>query len=467
MLQNEIVEDFESNLSGQLIQPQDDNYGEARTIWNGMIDKHPALIARCRGVADVIEAVNVAREHELLVSVRGGGHNVAGNAMNHGGLVIDLSSMKGIQVDPEARIARVQGGVTWGDLDRETQVFGLATPGGVVSTTGVAGLTLGGGLGWLRRKYGLTCDNLIAADVVTADGRFIRATEEENTDLLWALRGGGGNFGVVTSFEFRLHEIGPKVFLAAPMYPADLAAGLFPQWRDFMADAPEAVTSQAIFWTIPEVEGFPEDVRGQDVFVCPALYSDDWREGQKVLQPLRELAEPVLDLSGTAPYTEVQKLFDPFFPESELYYYWKSLRLDRLDQEVIDAIAEHAANRPSPKTIIPVWHHGGAMNRVGPEKTAFGDRSAPYLLSIDSTWENPQNTEENVAWTREVWKDMQRFSSGSLYLNFPGFGEEGEDLVKAAFGKNYERLVEIKTKYDPENLFRMNQNIKPHKSQIK
>jgi FAD/FMN-containing dehydrogenase len=371
--------------------------------------------------------------------------------------------MKGIQVDPNSKVARVQAGVTWGELDCETQVFGLATPGGVVSTTGVAGLTLGGGLGWLRRKYGLTCDNLIAADVVTADGHFIRATEDENPDLLWALRGGGGNFGIVTSFEFRLHKVGPKVFFAAPMYPADLATELFPKWRDFMAEAPEAVTAEALFWTIPEVEAFPQELHGQDVFVSPALYCDDWRKGEKVLQPLRELADPLLDLSGAAPYTEVQTMFDPFFPEGELYYYWKSLRLDRLDTEVIQAITNHAINKPSPRTIVPVWHHGGAMSRIGPEETAFGDRSASYLLSIDSTWENPTDTEKNIVWTRDVWKDMQRFSPGSLYLNFPGLGEEGEDLVKSAYGDNYERLVEIKTKYDPLNLFRMNQNIKPHK----
>ncbi len=454
------VQELRDSLRGKLIRPGDPDYDEARIVHNGMIDKRPALIARCTGAADVVDAVNFARENQLLVSVRGGGHNVAGHAVNDGGLVIDLSPMKGIQVDPKARVARAQGGVTWGELDRETQLFGLATPGGTVSTTGIAGMTLGGGHSWLRRKYGLSCDNLIGADVVTADGQFLHASEDENPDLLWALRGGGGNFGVVTSFEYRLHEVGPEVMFAAVMYPAELASELLPAWRDFMAEAPETVTSEAPFWSVPAAPVFPEAVHGREVLVLAALYSDDWREGKKVLQPLRELAEPILDMSGVYPYTQVQTTFDPFYPEGELYYYWKSLRLDRLDDEVIAAIADHVANRPSPRTLVPIWHHGGAMSRVGPEETAFGDRSAPFLLSLDSTWEDPAETEENIAWTRAAWDDMQRFSSGGSYLNF--MGEEGETLVRDAYGRNYERLQALKQKYDPENVFRMNQNIKPN-----
>ena len=464
VLTDETVQAFEKRMLGDLIHPTQGDYEAARSIWNGMIDKKPALIAQCTGIADVIEAVNFARENNLLVSVRGGGHNVAGHAVNDGGLVIDLSLMKGIQVDPHARIARAQAGVNWGELDRETQVFGLATPGGTVSTTGIAGMTLGGGMGWLRRKYGLSCDNLVAADVVIADGRFLRASEEENPDLFWALRGGGGNFGIVTTFEFQLHKVGPEVMFAGVMYPAEQAGELLPLWRDFMAEAPDTVTSEAPFWTIPPVDAFPQAVQGRDVLIIAALYSDDWREGEKVLQPLRELAEPVLDLSGVVPYTQAQKTFDPFNPAGELNYYWKSLRLDRLDEEVIRAIIDHAANRPSPHTLMPIWHHGGAMSRVEPEETAFGDRSAPYLLSIDSNWEDPTDNEANISWTRSVWDDMQRFSSRGSYLNFPGMGEEGEALVRAAYGRNYERLAALKQKYDPTNLFRMNQNIKPNGS---
>ena len=461
-LDEDTVQSFETNLLGDLILPDRNDYDKIRRVWNGMIDKKPALIARCKGVADVIEAVNFARENSLLVSVRGGGHNVTGHAVNNDGLVIDLSTMKGIQVNPHERIARVQAGVTWGELDRETQVFGLATPGGTVSTTGIAGMTLGGGIGWLRRKYGLSCDNLAAADVVTAEGRFLRASEQENPDLLWALRGGSGNFGIVTAFEFQLHEVGPEVMFAAVMYPAERADRVLPAWRDFMNNAPDTISSEAPFWTIPAVDMFPESLHGKDVLIVAALYSDDWREGEKILQPLRELAEPVMDMSGVVPYTQVQQTFDPFNPEGELNYYWKSLRLDRLDDEVIQAVINHAANRPSPHTLMPIWHHGGAMSRVESEETAFGDRSAPYLLSIDSNWEDPADNEENIAWTRSVWDDMQRFSSRGSYLNFAGMGEEGEALVRASYGRNYERLSTLKQKYDPSNLFRMNQNIKPN-----
>lgn len=452
---------FADRLQGPLLQPTSDGYDDARRVWNGMIDKRPALIARCAGVADVVEAVNFCREHEVLLAVRGGGHNVAGTATCDGGLVLDLSSMRGVHVDPQARTARVEGGATFRDLDRETQIFNLATPGGVVSTTGVAGLTLGGGLGWLRRKYGLTADNLLSADVVKADGEIVRASEIEHPDLFWALRGGGGNFGVVTSFEFRLHEVGPRVMFAAVMYPFERAHELLPKWRDFMSEAPEEVSAEALFWTVPEVDAFPDEAHARPVFVVAALHCGDWKEGERILQPLREFAEPILDLSTVAPYEEIQTLFDPFFPAGEQRYYWKSLRLDGLDDDVMNAIIEHAATRPSSKTIIPIWHHGGAMSQIGPEESAFGDRSAPYLLSLDSTWKDPADDEENVEWTRDVWNDMQRFSTGGMYLNFPGMGEEGDRLVRSAYGANYERLARIKARYDPDNVFRMNENIEP------
>ena len=460
-LDADAVEGLAARLRGSLLTEGDAGYDDARTIWNGMIDERPALIARCSGTADVLHAVRFARENELLTAVRGGGHNVAGHAVCDGGLMIDLSAMNGVRVDPAERTVRVEGGATWGDVDHETQVHGLATPGGVVSTTGVAGLTLGGGMGWLRRKHGLACDNLVSADVVTADGELVTASAAEHPDLLWGLKGGGGNFGVVTSFEFELHEVGPEVAFAAVMYPMKEAAELFPAWRDFMASAPEAITSQAILWTVPEHEAFPEAARGRDVFVTGALYAGDPDKGERALRPLRELSDPVLDMSGVVPYTFVQTSFDRFYPAGEGRYYWKSTDLDRLDGDVVEALVRHGRERPSPRTHLIIWHQGGAMERVPADATAFGDRSAPYTLTIDSTWFDAARDEENVSWTRAVWEDLQRFSTGGLYLNFPGLGEEGEELVRSAYGAGYERLVRLKREWDPDNLFRMNQNIEP------
>ncbi|WP_458209129.1 FAD-binding protein [Haladaptatus sp. NG-SE-30] len=456
------VSSFSESFGGRVISPSDEDYDDVRAVWNGMIDRYPALVARCTGVADVIAAVDFARENDLLVSVRGGGHNVAGTAVCNGGLVIDCSPMTGIRVDLDTQTVHAQAGVTWGELDRETQVFGLATPGGVVSTTGIAGLTLGGGLGWLRCKYGLSIDNLRSVDIVTADGEFLTACGTENRELFWGIKGGGGNFGVVTSFEYRLHPVGPEVMFAGAMYPLETARDILPAWREYMADAPEEVTAEAAFWSIPEVPDFPEETHGEPIVALLAVHCGSVETGRRVLQPLREFDDPLIDLSGPTPYIQVQQMFDPFLPEGELNYYWKSIELDSLDDEVIDAVVTAAENRPSPQTIMPVWHLGGEMKRVGPTKTAYGDRSTTYLLSIDSTWDDPADTEENIAWTREVWADMHRFSDGSLYLNFPGFNEEGEELVRAATGEqNHERMVALKDEYDPTNRFRMNQNVTP------
>jgi FAD/FMN-containing dehydrogenase len=447
---------FASSLSGCVIRAGDPDYDTARAIQNGLIDRRPALIARCTGAADVIAAVNFARDHGLLLSVRGGGHNVAGNAICDDGLVIDLSQMRGVHVDAKARTVRAQGGALWADVDRETQVFGLATTGGNVSTTGIAGLTLHGGFGHLRRKYGLSLDNLLSVDIVTADGHLRTASAEENADLFWAVRGAGSNFGVVTSFEFRLHPVGPTVMLCAPMYAQEDAAHLLPLWRDFMAAAPEEISSIAIFWNVPG--GFPEEVEGKPVLILAAVYAGPADEGERMLQPLRELATPILDLSGQLPYLAVQTAFDPFFPKG-LLMYWKSLYVDRLSEALIDDLCRLAAARPSPRTLFALWHHGGAMRRVPAEATAFGRRDAPYLVSLDSSWVDPEETERNITWTREAWTALHRYSSGGVYLNFPGFGEEKEELLRAAYGANYERLTELKAQYDPTNLFRMNFNI--------
>ena len=443
-----------------LIMPDDDRYEEARAVWNGMIDRRPAMVARCRGVADVLECVRASRETGIPLAVRGGGHNVAGFGTCDDGLVIDLSAMRGIRVDLTRRTARCGPGTRWGDLDRETQAFGLAAPGGIVSTTGVAGLTLGGGQGWLRRTYGMSCDSLIAADVVTADGRLLVASEAENEDLFWGLRGGGGNFGVVTSFEFGLHPVGPTVAFAGPVYALESAPEVMAAFHEFSADAPPEINLSATFWTIPEVPAFPEGLHGRPVLVIGAVHAGPPEKGEQALLPLRELAEPLLDLSAVLPYTAVQMLFDPFFPAGALRYYWKSVYLDRLDDEVVREIVARTSARPSPLSMIGLWALGGAMTLRGAEDTATGDRDAPWVVEVLANWRDAADTDANVAWARATFDALGRFGTGKTNLNFPGLGED-EEFVRNAFGRNYERLAALKRKYDPANLFRLNQNIAP------
>ena len=465
VLEGVAVEEFRGGLRGQSLLAGDDGYDEARIIWNRSADKHPAIIAQCSGVADVIDAINFARTHDLLLAVRGGGHNVAGNAMCDGGLVIDLSAMNGVRVDPTARRVRVGGGALLGDVDRETQAFGLAAPLGLVSLTGVAGLTLCGGLGWLRRKHGMACDALVSVDMVTADGNSFTASKTENPDLFWGIRGGGGNFGVVTSFEFELYPVGPMVTLCAPFYPLNDGAGdIMRRWRDFMAEAPEDISSSCLLWSVPAHPNVPEELQGTPVVIPAAVHTGAPEDGERLIQPLRDLGEPVLDLSGPIPYTGVQSAFDPLFVKGERLNYWKSLYLDTLGDDAIGRIVGRALDRPNPWALIVLWHLGGAINRVDPAETALGERRAPYLYSLDTSWTDPADDDSAIAWTREAWAEMKPFSRGGAYLNFPGQGEEGEELLRASYGDaNYERLVEIKTKYDPTNLFRLNQNIVPAK----
>jgi FAD/FMN-containing dehydrogenase len=454
------VDELAGKLRGEVIRPGDHAYDEARRVWNGMIDRRPALVARCRGAADVVACVRFAAERDLLLAVRGGGHNVAGFGTCDGGLVIDLSAMREVRVDPERRTARAEGGATWGDLDRETQVFGLAAPGGVVSTTGIAGLTLGGGQGWLRRTHGMTCDNLISAEVVTADGRLLVASESEHADLFWALRGGGGNFGVVTSFEYRLHPVGPMVAFAGPVYPLEETARIAAGFREFMASAPDEINAGADWWTIPAIPEFPEELHGRAVVGLSAAYAGPPAEGEERLMPLRRLAEPILDLSATLPYIELQQIYDSFFPHGELRYYWKSLYLAGLGAEVVAEITRWIERRPSPMSMTSVWALGGALGRVEPDATPAGGRDAPFVLEIFANWAAPEETEPNVAWARDFFAAMERFGTGKTNLNFPGLGEDPQ-FVRAAVGQNYRRLVELKQKYDPTNLFRLNQNIPP------
>lgn len=454
-------EAFQQRFRGALIRPGDAEYDNARRVWNGMIDKYPALIARCTGVEDVITAVNFVREHNLLVAVRGGGHNAAGNATCDGGLVIDLSPMRSIQVDPVRRTARAQGGATWADVDGATQAHGLATPGGAVSTTGIAGLTLGGGLGWLRRKYGLSCDNLRSVDVVTADGHFVKASRDENSDLFWAIQGGGGNFGVVTDFEYQLHPVGPEVLFLLTLHPVEQASSVLAQWRDFMLTAPDEFSSNAFFWTVPPAPFIPAEAHGRRVVVTAGMYAGAVKEGAAVIQPLRTLTTPVADLTGPMPYVAIQSTLDPLFPAGQLHHYWKSHFLNSLDDAVIDALITHAEERPSPLTMVDLWSMGGAVNRIPAEATAFGDRSSPFWLVFNTTWADPADSEANIQWTRNFWRDMQPFAREGIYMNFPGLNEEGDRQVRASYGPTYDRLVAVKNKYDPTNLFRLNQNIKP------
>jgi FAD/FMN-containing dehydrogenase len=462
-LGDSVVEAFGARLRGELVRPGDAGYEEVRKVWNGMIDRRPALIARAASVADVINSVTFARENDLLLAVRGGGHNVAGTGTVEGGLLIDLSRMKGIKVDPERRTAHVEPGVTIGELDKKTQAFGLATPMGVVSETGVAGLTLGGGIGWLRRKHGLSSDNLISVDVVTADGRFVSASAEENEDLFWGIRGGGGNFGIVTCFEYRLHPVGPAVMFDFVFYPGDRTREVLGFLNEYMAQAPDEVSPLAFLGRVPHDEMFPEEWHGEQFVAIAAMYAGSVEEGERVLGPLRELGVPIADFSGPIPYVEAQKILDEDYPDGGRYY-WKSQNVNGLGEEEIERLIAHAEVAPSDHSTIDVWYQGGAMGRVGASETAFGDRGAPILLGIEANWEEPADDEANVAWARECVADMRRFSGGGAYLNFPGFMEEGQSLMRDAYGENYERLAALKDEHDPANLFRLNQNIKPESS---
>jgi len=462
-LSPEQIEAFGNSLRGEIVLPESDCYDDARLIWNGMFDKRPGLIVRCSGTADVISAVSFAREHNLVTAVRCGGHNSAGSGSCDGGILIDLSRMNGVHVDAESRRARVQGGATWGDFDREAQIHGLATPGGVVSQTGVAGLSLAGGIGWLRGKYALSLDNILSVDIVTADGVLRTANANENSELFWGVRGGGGNFGIVTSFEFQLHPVGPVVMFIAPVYRAADAARVMKGWRDFISIAPDEIGGTLVeFSTIAEDPEFPEETWGEKVMTLAGVWAGPAEEGEAAVQPLRELAEPLLDFSGQMHYCEVQQLFDALFPKGAHRAYFKSAYLGDLDNEVIDEIAPRAADRPSDLTLCSVWYMGAATSRVAPDATAFGPRDMGWMLSIDGIWEATADDEKNLAWARRFWGDMKHRSNGRAYLNFAGFGEEGEELVRTSYGEsNYERLVALKTRYDPTNLFRLNQNIKP------
>ena len=460
MLPDRTLKEFQAGFAGDVICPDDETYDESRAVWNGMIDKYPGLILRCAGVADVIDAVNLAHEHNLLVAVRGGGHNVAGSAVCDGGIVIDLSAMTGVWVDPDERTAWVQAGATLGKVDRETQAFGLATPLGVVSATGVAGLTLGGGLGHLRNKYGLSSDNLASVDIVTTDGEYFTASANEHQDLFWGVRGGGGNFGVVTGFEFDLHPVGPEVSTVLVIYHGDDGAQVMRSFQEYNQSSPDEISVIASLGTMPDEELFSADVVHEFKIGIVGMYAGSPAEGEVVIEPLRELADPLVDFSGMMPYTDFQRAFDEDYPDG-LRYYWKSLYLESLSDEVIDRIIEWGNAAPSPLSTADVWAVGGAVADIGLDDSAFQGRAAPYLLAVEANWQDPEDDEANVAWARGFLDDMKQFSDGSVYLNFPGFHEGGNETIERTFGDAYQRLVETKTAYDPENRFRVNQNVQP------
>lgn len=448
-LEEATVQEFIGSLGGELLRPGDDGYDSARKVWNEMIDKHPSLIVRCAGVSDVINAVNFARANDLVVAVRGGGHNVGGKAICDGGLVIDLSRMKGIRVDPTRRAVRAEPGLTWGEFDRETQAFGLATTGGFVSTTGIAGLTLGGGLGFLMRRFGLACDNLLSVDIVTADSALVTASATENEDLFWGVRGGGGNFGIVTSFEYRLHPVGPMVLGGLILHPLPRAKEVVQFYREFTSTSPDELTTYLAFVTSPD--GDPTVA----FFIC---YSGPIEKGEEVVRPLREFGPPVADMAGPMPYTAVQALGGDLYPPGRLNY-WKSSFIKELSDDAIDTMIAQFSVVPSPFSAAAFEHLGGAVSRIGKDETAFGERSAHYSLIITSEWVDPVESEKNIQWARDFWEAMHPFARESVYVNYLDADEE--DRIRAAYGTNYERLVALKNKYDPTNLFGLNQNIKP------
>jgi hypothetical protein len=443
------VRHLRASLRGELLLPGDGGYEETRKVWNGIIDKRPALIARCAGAADVIAAVTFARAHNLLVSVRGGGHSVAGKAVCTGGLMIDLSRMRGVQVDPVTRTARVEGGALLGDLDRATQAFGLATTAGVVTHTGVAGLTLGGGVGRLAHKYGLACDNLLSVELVTAEGRVLRASATEHPDLFWGVRGGGGNFGIVTTFEFQLHPVGPGVLGGTVLYPLAQARAALTFYYEYSQAAPDELSADAFLLSLPN---------GDQAFAIDVCYNGPIAQGERILHPLRQFGPPMAAQIRATAYLDLQASGDTFFP-SGLCYYYKSHFLQEISEEAIEAVVSHFATVPSPRSVMVFQQYGGAVSRVGQADTAFGHRAAQYNFLPASVWTEATDSDKHLSWVRQAWDLMRPFSTGGVYVN--NLAEEGEEQVRAAYGPHYARLVALKNKYDPRNFFRLNANIKP------
>jgi FAD/FMN-containing dehydrogenase len=456
--QDPAVRELTGRFGGELIPPDDPAYDKARRVWNAMIDKRPGLIARPRDAKDVATAIDLAAGGGLPVAVRCGGHSVAGMSACDEGLLIDLSLMKGVRVDPERRTARANAGVLWGEYDRETQAHGLATPGGRVTTTGIGGFTLGGGYGWLSPRYGLACDNLVSADVVTADGDLLRASETENEDLFWGLRGGGGNFGVVTSYEFRLHPVGPTIVGGMLIHPLERAGEVLRAYRDYVDAGPDELATAFALFPAPPEPFIPEQLQGETVLGIIACHCGDLEEGARMLRPLRELGPPAVDLVGPMPYTDFQALLDPTAPPGWRWYNTGE-HLSGLADQAIDVLTHHAPTGLAPLTQIIVFRHGGAVSRVGEKETAFSNREPSYLLHPLAAWMEPEHDERHIGWLRGLVRDMAKFKTGGVYLNF---SPEGDEQLLDGYGREkYDRLVALKEKYDPANVFRFNHNIRP------
>ncbi len=452
------LEEFRGGFTGEILLPSDGAYESARKIWNAMIDKRPAVIARCATTSDVVRGVKFARDNRLVLAVRGGGHNIAGSALCDGGIVIDLSQMKAATVDPDARRATIEAGATLAVLDAATQTHGLATPLGINSTTGIAGLTLGGGFGWLSRKYGLTVDNLESVEVVTAAGEVIRANATEHPDLFWALRGGGGNFGIVTRFEFRLHPVGPDLLSGLIVYPFADAKSVLRQYRDFVQTAPDELTVWVVMRKAPPLPFLPVEVHGKEVVVLALLYAGDPAQGETVIEPLRQFGTPAGTHVGVQPYAAWQQAFDPLLTPGARNY-WKSHNFTKLDDGLLDVLIDSVRTLPSPHCEVFIASLGGATSRYRPDSSAYGQRDAQFVMNVHGRWENPAEDQRCISWSRELFKAAAPFASGGVYVNFMT-AEEG-DRVRAAYGGNYERLARVKQQYDPGNLFRTNQNITP------
>jgi FAD/FMN-containing dehydrogenase len=459
-LSDEQLTALQQGLRGRLAVPGSEDYEQARTIWNAMIDRRPSLAVRCAGAADVIRTVRFARENDLLLAVRGGGHNIAGNAVCEGGLQMDLSLMKSVRVDPVRRTARVEPGVTLGEFDKEAQAFGLATPLGINSTTGVAGLTLGGGFGWLSRRHGLSIYNLLSADVVTAAGELIKASAHENADLFWGIRGGGGNFGVVTSFEFNLHPVGPNVLAGLIVHPLDAAKDVLRFHRDFVETVPDEFVCWFVMRQAPPLPFLPPEWHGKEILALAVCYSGDIATGERLAKPLREFGHPIADIVSPVPYTAWQTVLDPLLTPGARNY-WKSHDFAGLSDGLVEVMMEHARRIPDPQTEIACAHLGGAVSRVPRGATAYNHRDGKYVMNVHGRWADPAKDEACIAWARSLWKETARFATGSVYVNFLTQEETGIERLRAAYGENYERLVALKNKYDPTNLFGVNQNISP------
>ena len=454
------LEAFRGQLRGSLCAPGDDGFDEARTIWNAMIDRSPDMAVRCAGAADVINALRFADAHGLDIAVRGGGHNIAGSAVADGGLLIDLSPMKSVRVDPVAHRVHVEPGASLADVDKETQAFGLALPTGINSTTGIAGLTLGGGFGWLTRSYGMTIDNLVSADVVTARGELVHASEKENPDLFWAIRGGGGNFGIVTAFDFKLHPVGPEVFSGLIVHPFDQAPGLLRDYARVVADAPDELTVWAVMRKAPPLPFIPEEWHGREVLVFAACYAGSIADGEKAAAPLRALGKPIADVLGPHPFTGWQAAFDPLLTPGARNY-WKSHDFTELSDDAIDVIAGAVGGLPGPECEIFIAHVGGAMARVAPDATAYPYRNAHFIMNVHTRWREPAEDDKCISWARDLFKKAAPYATGSAYVNF--MPDDEEDRIEQVYGDNYERLAAAKKRWDPANRFHRNQNIAPGK----